>query len=395
MALLFSPLGWLAPDTASAQFDARVDAGLGGTPAAQSASQARWSIAPGMTWTTSRVRVLAAGEYRDLGRAGHGLVGSAEASWFATPGRLVNLEFTALGRGLDGTREAFRGLWAAGFRLHLAGSERGLWLGSQVGGDRFGGSIRWEGAAWRRWGQVSVQIRGWQMATLNRLRETSPFDTLSPWDSLLRQQQRVRTDLGAWVRWTPGRFDLAAATGWRLGTTEPGGSLNDPSPGGFGQSAGSTKVRARQWWTAEGTWWFSDRVGIQSAIGTYAPDPALGTGGGRFFRLGMRATLSRGLGGSAARRLGHGFRTARTGQIVEFDLEAPFAERVELMADFTDWAPVEMAPAGGGRWRLEFAVEPGLHHVNVRYDQGPWRAPPGTRVVADEFGRQTGAVVID
>jgi 1,4-alpha-glucan branching enzyme len=80
---------------------------------------------------------------------------------------------------------------------------------------------------------------------------------------------------------------------------------------------------------------------------------------------------------------------------VEFILDAPSARRVELMADFTDWAPVDMAPVGAGRWRLTIPVSSGLYHVNVRYDGGSWRSPPGTRKVRDEFDRETGVVVVD
>jgi hypothetical protein len=40
-------------------------------------------------------------------------------------------------------------------------------------------------------------------------------------------------------------------------------------------------------------------------------------------------------------------------------------------------------------------VSSGLYHVNVRYDGGSWRSPPGTRKVRDEFDRETGVVVVD
>jgi hypothetical protein len=145
----------------------------------------------------------------------------------------------------------------------------------------------------------------------------------------------------------------------------------------------------------EGTWWFSSRAGLHSEVGTYPSEIALGTSSGSFFRLGIRATLTSNRGSPVRRPGGSGFESRRGDYGVEFILNAPSARRVELMADFTDWAPVDMAPVGAGRWRLTLPVSSGLHHVNVRYDGGPWRSPPGTRKVRDEFDRETGVMVVD
>jgi hypothetical protein len=69
--------------------------------------------------------------------------------------------------------------------------------------------------------------------------------------------------------------------------------------------------------------------------------------------------------------------------------------RVEVMGDFTDWRPVDMQLMGPGRWQLRLPILPGLHHLNVRYDGGPWQPPPGTGVVADEFDQLTGVLVVE
>ena len=59
-----------------------------------------------------------------------------------------------------------------------------------------------------------------------------------------------------------------------------------------------------------------------------------------------------------------------------------------------DWRPVRLDPDGHGNWRVHLPVEPGLHRINVRYDGGAWRVPPGTRAVPDEFGVLTGEIVV-
>lgn len=81
--------------------------------------------------------------------------------------------------------------------------------------------------------------------------------------------------------------------------------------------------------------------------------------------------------------------------MVELALIAGASRRVELRGDFTDWRPVEMEDHGGGRWRLRRLISSGVHSLSVRYDDGPWVPPPATRVVADEFGEETGVLVVE
>jgi 1,4-alpha-glucan branching enzyme len=71
------------------------------------------------------------------------------------------------------------------------------------------------------------------------------------------------------------------------------------------------------------------------------------------------------------------------------------ATKVELMGDFTDWQPVEMARQNSTRWRVRLAAEPGVHYLNVRYDGGIWQPPPRANVIHDEFGKETGVLLID
>jgi hypothetical protein len=71
------------------------------------------------------------------------------------------------------------------------------------------------------------------------------------------------------------------------------------------------------------------------------------------------------------------------------------ATKVELMGDFTEWQPVEMARQSATRWRVRLAAEPGVHYLNVRYDGGGWQSPPGVSVIQDEFGKESGVLVID
>jgi len=73
------------------------------------------------------------------------------------------------------------------------------------------------------------------------------------------------------------------------------------------------------------------------------------------------------------------------GQLHRIDLTADAKSSVELMADFTDWSPVALAPVGGV-WRLERAIAAGAHRLAIRIDGGEWIVPVNLPRVDDELG---------
>jgi len=75
-------------------------------------------------------------------------------------------------------------------------------------------------------------------------------------------------------------------------------------------------------------------------------------------------------------------------------IDAPRAERVELMGDATEWSVVPMRRNVSGRWRAELKLPPGVHRVMVRADGGRWSAPPGVPVANDDYGGPVGMIVI-
>lgn len=74
---------------------------------------------------------------------------------------------------------------------------------------------------------------------------------------------------------------------------------------------------------------------------------------------------------------------------------APGASQVELAGDFTDWRPIRLQPEGAGGWRAVVPMQPGLHRLAIRIDQGDWQAPPGSRAVVSEFGGEVAEIVVD
>lgn len=334
----------------------------------------------------------------DAGLSDGGMSGVAVASWLRRLGGPVTFELTG---GLEGQHRLGRVDAASalgGGRLHLQSRRSGLWLGASAGSNYLGQLQRLELGAWRSIGPLSIQVQGWQ--TSNRFSIASTGDTAptfpdtlnpSPETNSRRNQVRSTTDLGVWTHWAGGRSEVRLASGMRFGT------LGSTRPGSLTSTPGGKRVSS-SWWSVEGTYWMMDRLALVTSVGQSPIDPTVSGSGEQFVRVGFRASLH--LRQSPERfvlplRQSTGlFRTrVLPGNEVEFLLRAPDAGRVELMADFTGWEPVTME-LGQGRWQVKLQVPPGMHRINVRYDGGAWQAPPDTRIVRDEFGQESGEVVL-
>ncbi len=395
---LLAALGLLGAAPLGAQVTLRADAAFGSTAPTPTARRL-WTVGGEAEWLRPAFRLLAEGEVREFGRGGQGGFGRLAGSWYRPVAAPLTVEVTGEASGLTHPGREAMGVLLGGARFHVHGQGRGLWLGSQAGRDAVGSVVRWEGAAWQRFGALTVQLQGSQTAS-RELERIRPTDTLGLAPDSSREAQRVRTDVGAWLGWHAGALEVSGALGRRFGVTEPAGGLGAGTGDGLGQRRAAT--RGVTWWMLEGRWWLTSTVGLVAAGGYQPPDGSLRTPGGRFGKFGLTATLPRGRRpGSAAvfpatpRERGNGLATTRlAGDSVEFRLAARQAARVELMADFTNWTPVPLLATGTGDWVLHTRLAPGRYSVNVRLDGGPWQPPPGVPTVADEFGGLTGLIVI-
>lgn len=386
LAVLTGPL--------AAQVQGHVDLGMGGAPLAGSGVASLWAVAPAFRWEPARFRIDGNGEYRDFGAAGHAWSGAASLSWFVPAGRTLLFEANGAGEGRQNPGLPGAVTWDAGARLHLRSTTTGAWLGLRGGRDRLGALERWEVGLWRNLGPLSLQLQGQRTSGgLLTGSGASPIaDTLARPDTNSGQTRvRITTDFGMWVGWSLGRLQLRGGLGLRVGQAEPANS------GTLADTPLSVATARYNWWTAEGTYWLSDRVGFTGTIGTQPPNPSLFVSGGQFMRLSIRVALDR-RGERAALEAPaapEGLKVRRSGIEVEFALPVPLASRVELMGDFTDWQPVALERGADGKWRTRLPVSPGVHYLDVRYDGSEWRAPPGARVVRDEFGKESGVILIE
>jgi hypothetical protein len=195
-----------------------------------------------------------------------------------------------------------------------------------------------------------------------------------------RRESRL-TDIEGGVRYERPLFELSLRGGQRFG------KRIDVTPS------------SRVWGSAQAAVWVSSQLAVVSAGGREPAQPTRGLPARAFASLGMMLAywpIPRGTvlvespinlvrafehrpAGEALQRL-----TARIGGV----------ERVEVMGDFTDWAPVPLVRRGRDSWELLASMGPGVHQINMRIDGGKWFAPPGVPSIKDDFSGEVGVLVI-
>jgi hypothetical protein len=183
-------------------------------------------------------------------------------------------------------------------------------------------------------------------------------------------------DVESSVYWSHGALALDGMLGTRLSTS-------------YGQRS--------TWGRAQASWALGEQFALVAAGGTRAPEPAIGRMGGNFFSFGVRLASAPWIAHvlhAGARSSASSFGVRANGHTRVIYVHAPAARTIELMADFTDWQPVQMRHASNDEWELAMPIAPGSHRVNIRVDGGEWGAPPGAGTVQDEFNGVVGLVVV-
>ena len=183
--------------------------------------------------------------------------------------------------------------------------------------------------------------------------------------------------------------DLAA--GWQH---ERGGLSIAASGGVRGQ--GSAFDQTDAWGSIDATAWIAPRAAIEASVGRTLADLVRGVPSTRYLSVAIRISdrahvtiLSHGVEIAGPRlSIGAGADGERN-----IEVRAHDAQSVELMADFTDWSPIELS-RDGDVWRLERAIPPGLHRVAIRIDGGAWTAPANLPRVNDDLGGVVGLVSV-
>lgn len=198
--------------------------------------------------------------------------------------------------------------------------------------------------------------------------------------SACRRESRV-TDLEASVQWEHKLLEVSLRGGQRFG------DRMDVTPD------------SRQWISGQTAVWITNQMAAVAGGGREPAHPARGLPARSYGSLGLMlaywpiprgtvpvatpASLVRAFemrpAGTALQRL-----TARIGGV----------ETVEVMGDFSDWAPIPLVRRGRDLWELLIPMSPGVHHINLRIDGGTWIAPPGVPAIRDGFSGEVGVLVI-
>jgi hypothetical protein len=138
--------------------------------------------------------------------------------------------------------------------------------------------------------------------------------------------------------------------------------------------------------------WRTPTRAIVLSVASQLPDFVRGADAARSVSIGLRLNQPTPMAERALRTRPtiqvSGDSAARTVRV-----RAPGARTVEIMGDFTDWAPLTLAPAGDV-FSVTLPVAAGARRVVVRVDGGPWRPAANTPAVDDDFGGRVGLLLV-
>lgn len=81
--------------------------------------------------------------------------------------------------------------------------------------------------------------------------------------------------------------------------------------------------------------------------------------------------------------------------LIEFRLDAPQAQRVDLAGDFSDWKPAyNLTRTRAGTWTIVVPLKPGVHEYAFVIDGQQWVADPMAPSVSDGFGGMNSRVAV-
>jgi hypothetical protein len=254
-------------------------------------------------------------------------------------------------------------------RVHFLDLQRGFWAGGSF-------ARTFDGEDWRT--TLLGDLGGW-------FRRGATVVTASFRPQQL-QNGDLMSDFGATIDRTLGTVSFSGNFGWRSGQAD----------------------RVDLGWVSVGaTFPINGRLLATASVGNYPADLLQRLPGARFISLSIRLPTR----SVFPRRDDRSTVTARpvestdgvilriantdsnsTARIVR--VRAPASERVEIMADFTDWMPMSLVKTPEGVWEITVPVTRGAHRLNVRLDGGDWIVPTNVARVTDEFGGVVGLVLV-
>jgi hypothetical protein len=360
-----------APPLAFAQARATVDLGasLVRYDGFQLSSAA--TITPTFDWYGRRAALNVRGSYLRFESGNRNLQGSVVGSLFTQPANNWRLEASA-STGISSYAD-FASFW------HVLGELRArhntdrsaIWLATTAGRTTFGSA---------------EQGRPVFAASMTALRHLSSVALLlSAGRAFVGDTQY--SDIGLTARGQYQKIVLEMLVGARVWSEGAG-------QGVYGEASGAIP--------------FGDRWSVVISGGRYPSDPIRGSIAGRYVSAALRFRLPApppsltplpvihtGSNGRddppSSTRLTVTRQSPGHSKIV---VQTPPASVVEIAGDFTEWLPISLTRTPAGSWELILPLTPGVHHINVRIDGGPWTAPGGTTRVTGDYDDTVGTFIV-
>ncbi|HEX4684294.1 MAG TPA: glycogen-binding domain-containing protein [Gemmatimonadaceae bacterium] len=190
------------------------------------------------------------------------------------------------------------------------------------------------------------------------------------------------SDLEGSMRWEVGPMELTAQSGYRFGDSY------DVTPD------------SRRWSSAMATVWLNERVAIIGGGGRQPALPLRGLPARSFGMAGLEIAYSPVSKSAVPVSMPHTVLVKDfemrpgTGGMHKIVIHVGGVETVDVMGDFSDWAPLTLVRRGRDLWELNVPLASGMHQINVRVDRGAWMAPPGLPTVNDSFNGFVGLIVV-
>ena len=343
---------------------AAIDAGALNMQYADSVNATAIALTPSFWLDSRRMSFSSTATLSQFSGNGWSAQGSAASSLYTPRARFFLGEIEGNAGGSTRNDASRTGQLLGIARAHFSTDERGAWIGAGIGST-------WDGITWR-------SVRQAEAAAWYHLSNANAFLSATPVvvdDSIRYTDAQLSGSL--YLR----RVDLGASAGFRSGSRLP-------TLGGTAKSWGSVSI----------TGWIMSRVALVASGGTYPVDLTQGFPGGRFVSLSLRYGRRRFTPPSApavesSPRKGFEVKNIDS-RVRELRVRAPSAGKVEVMGDFTDWAPIDLQGGADGWWTVRLPIASGIHELNVRIDGGRWIAPQGLPKKSDEFGGSVGVLVI-
>jgi hypothetical protein len=362
-----------SPASIRAQIQASVDLGGASVRYGDSLRVMATTVASTVRLDGARFSALAFGGISVVGGDAWSSQGGLATSMVSRPLGPARIELTGTGLGTlhqDGGRT---GQLVGRLRLHASAATTGLWLGGGAG-------QAWNGATWRT--TVEADVAGWV--------QHNDFTILAALRPAVTGDSIRYTDVTGVARRDGRLLELSASGGLRSGVPSEPGSPN-------------------VWASVSAAVWVASQLAVVADVGSYPSDLEQAFPGGTYLSLAVRIASRRrvwipsavtrhdGVGGRAPEAVTSKARVEIVpmgGGSYAVRVRARDARRVEIMGDFTEWKPTDLAESGNGWWQLVTRVTPGIRQMTIRIDGGRWTVPSGATVEPDEFGQPVGVVIV-